>query len=242
MAGYQTTGIIIGRFNLGEADRIITFITPDHGKLRAVARGVRRIKSRMAGHLELFCRSQLMLAVGRNLDVITSVRLENHPDKLAEDYEQLSYAYLFAEILDKLTEEGEAHPAVFKLLDEALSALDQGQGGQLLELWFKLRLAAELGYRPQLRGCVVCGRRDEAADYFFNPALGGIVDAACRQAADQPMPVRQIKLWRLLLQQDWPKLAKVGEAAGLAEDGLSLCDDFYEHVFGRRFRLAAVLK
>jgi DNA repair protein RecO (recombination protein O) len=96
MPTYQTTGIVIGRTNFGEADRIVRFITPEQGKLSAVAKGVRRIKSRLAGHLEVFAESQLTLATGRNLDVIASARLTWYPHQLIADFQRISLASSFA--------------------------------------------------------------------------------------------------------------------------------------------------
>ncbi len=113
------------RMNLGEADRIITFITPDHGKLKAVARGVRRIKSRLAGHLELFGDVQLMLARGHNLDVITSARAAQSHLAIADDLERLSQAYLMAEMVDKLVREESVGPGVYRLVHGRIAFLDQ---------------------------------------------------------------------------------------------------------------------
>src|SRR5438045_828289 len=105
MAFYKTTGIVLRRMNLGEADRIITILTRDHGKVRAVAKGVRRIKSRMAGHLELFGAVELMFAEGRNLDIITSARLMRSAELLSDTPKTLGYAFLLTEMLDRLIDE-----------------------------------------------------------------------------------------------------------------------------------------
>lgn len=242
MGTYKTVGLVLRRTDLGEADRIITFLTPDRGKLRAVARGVRRAKSRLGGHLELFSEVELMVAEGRNLDKVASARLQRHFGAMVEDYTRLAYGYLFAEILDRLLEEGTALPEPFELTRTVWSELDAGRTGALLELFFKLRLLAALGYAPELSACAVCRRpANQDEEYFFNLGQGGIVDRACSGAGDSAFGARQIKLWRLIL--DWPvgRVGQIGDASGEAGTSLAVCDRFYDYIFGKRFKAAGLL-
>src|SRR5688500_3489617 len=103
MAIYKITGVILRRRNYGEADRILSIFSPDRGKVEAIAKGARKMKSKLGGHLELFSEIALMLAKGRNLDVVTGARLQKHFSKIAEDLDRLQVAYLICEIVDKLT-------------------------------------------------------------------------------------------------------------------------------------------
>ncbi len=240
MPTYKTRGIVLGRHNLGEADRLITFITPDRGKLRAVARGVRRIKSRQAGHLELFVETDLMLAEGRKLDVVASARLVNYYD-MTKDWRNLGYAYLVAEMVSKLTDEGVAGSGLYQIVRQAYGQIGQGQADDLLELYFKLNLLVELGYLPHLDGCVVCHNQDETTQYFFNPELGGIADQTCTSLQSYPLSTDQIKLWRLVLSQPIEQVRQVARAAELAGPSLPALDSFYDYLFGRRFVSRAIL-
>jgi DNA repair protein RecO (recombination protein O) len=236
VASYKTTGIVVRRFNLGEADRIITFLTNDHGKLKAVAKGVRRIKSRMAGHLEPFGEVELMLAEGRNLDVITSARLKRDATTIPENPAALAHAYLFAELIDRLIDEGVNQPELYAAAAEVFDGLCAGPPQyQLLELYFKLHLLGELGYKPELRHCVVCHASDPAAEYFFVSSIGGIADKSCTTDRRYPLTSSQIKFWRLVLGHTLPGVQRVPEAGSLAADTLPACDDFFEYHFGRRF-------
>jgi DNA repair protein RecO (recombination protein O) len=233
---YSTTAIVIGRTNFGEADRVIRFLTPDRGKVSAVAKGVRKIKSRSGGHLELFGEVALMCASGRNLDTITSAQLLWYPHKLVGDYGRLELAFLMARATDRLVEPGLPAPALYDVVREGLEALDNGEVGPVVELWFKLRLLSTLGYRPDLGGCIVCSMHSDAASYYFSPERGGIVCAADADALDTPMSALQIKFWRLLCDYTYGTIAHVIDAASLATDTLPLCDAFYKHHLGKQFR------
>ncbi len=232
MPTYQTEGIVIGRTNFGEADRIIRLLTPEHGKLSAVAKGVRKIKSRLGGHLELFANTQLSLATGRNLDVITSARLRWYPHELTSSYEQVNLAYLFARLIDRTAPEQTPQPELFAHLAEALGVVNNGAGGELTELWFKLRLLNLIGYRPELGRCLICGINAPTA-YVFDAARGGLVCAADATAAGQPISTEAIKLWRLLCDYPYATIARISGAPSLAESTLALCDGFYEHHLGQ---------
>lgn len=235
MAYYKTTGIVLRRMNLGEADRIITVLTRDHGKVRAVAKGVRRIKSRMAGHLEPFGAVEMMFATGRNLDVITSARLIRSGDAIAGAPESLSYGFLLAEMLDKLVEEGVEQAALYEVVEACYDDLAQMGGDATVELYFKLRLLDALGYRPRLEGCSICGTNNLEASYFFVPEVGGIVDDTCTSQRQYPMRANQIKLWRLMLDNPLHQIRRLNGVVELVADGLMICNYFYEYTFGKRF-------
>lgn len=241
MPTYKTHGLIINRHNLGEADRIITILTPELGTIRAVAKGVRRIKSKLGGHVELFCQSELILAKGKNLDILTSARLLRHPAGITDDYDKMRLAYLFAEMVDKLSGEREHHDGLYQLAAHGYSGLTDGPANSLMELWFKLQLLAVLGYHPQLDSCVICGAGGEKGQYSFNVELGGIVDAGCRGAGAVPMSHVAIKLWRILLSNPIARIRQVGGATEAAAEALDICNLFYDYTFGRRFKSSEVL-
>jgi DNA repair protein RecO (recombination protein O) len=233
---YQIKGIVIGRTNFGEADRVVRFFTPDRGKVSAVAKGVRKIKSRSGGHLELFGEVSLMLISGRNLDTITSARLMWYPHQLVGDYSRLGLAFAITTAIDRLTEPDQPAPALYSVIREALGVIDQGATGPLVELWFKLRLLELTGYRPELNACVVCGRTDPALSYSFDASRGGITCESDAGAVSRPMTQSVIKLWRLMSDYPFTTIAQIAGAAGLAASSLEACDEFYEHHLGRAFR------
>jgi DNA repair protein RecO (recombination protein O) len=232
---YPTSAIVIGRLNLGEADRILTLLTPDYGKLRVSIRGVRKIKSRLAGHVELFSQTRLMLAKGKSLDVVTSAELVHSLDAILARPERLDLAYLMASMFDRLSVEGEAQPELYDLAKEFLANLDGTADPALLELGLKLRLLATLGYQPELGHCVVCRGSDPAKVYYLSPERGGLVDEGCGLAGGYRFDQRAIKLWRLALTLPLSRLDDIDGAGKLAQTSLDLVDQFYEYHFGRRF-------
>lgn len=237
---YKTKGYVIGRFNLGEADRIITFITPDKGKIKAVARGVRRMKSKLAGHLELFSHVDLQIANGKSLDVITSAKLIDTLPEL--DYNQLASAYLGAQMLDKLLDQDDQPQDSYVLMQMTFDDLVQHGASSLGELYFKLRLAAILGHQPDLAACVRCGASGLDYAYFFEASLGGILDQACRMPGSIAMSHDAIKLWRAILSLSLANVRRIAGAENLAAETLPVCNTFYDYNFDRRFTAADTLQ
>lgn len=232
MSLYKTRGIVIGRYEFGEADKIIVLLTPDKGVIRCVAKGIRRIKSKMAGHLELFTETELMLASGKNMDVVTSARMLSRPDVTA-NYDQMRIAYLVGEMVNRLGSDGD-HPGLYELVHQTLHSLDNADF--VLELWFKLRLLDVLGYRPGLNSCMKCHQKKEGEIYSFSDSLGGIVCSGCRVGIGQPISVDQIKFWRLILGGSVEGVRNISQSSRLAAEGLIICNQFYEYTFGKQFK------
>src|SRR3984893_11111568 len=184
---YRTPAVILKRMDLGEADRIVTFYSRDVGKIRAVARGVRRTTSRSAGHLEPFTLSDVMFAVGREADVISQADTLEAFRAIREDLVLTTYAYYLAEMVDLLTEDRMENRAVFDVLVDGLrdleSAVASADGlraydnpeARLVLIVFHLRLLEALGYRPELRECVTCRVTIEPARNQFSALLGGVL-------------------------------------------------------------------
>jgi len=142
---YKTEGIILKRTNYGEADRILTIYTKHYGKIRALAKGVRRITSRRGGNVELFNQAVLFLNKGRNLDLLQEAQVVYSFKSWRRDLEKVATAYYFSELVDKLTPEGQANQRVFQLLSHFLEKIAIAR---LLELTrsFEEMLLEELGF------------------------------------------------------------------------------------------------
>lgn len=151
MNQYTTTGIILNRTDYGEADRILSFLTSDHGKVRAIAKGVRKSKSKLAGGIELFSVSDLTLIIGRGeLNTLISARLVRNYGNIVKNLERTQLAYELLRAINKATED-EPEAAYFKLLDVGLAALDDSELDiALTKLWFDMQLLKLAGHIPNL--------------------------------------------------------------------------------------------
>lgn len=146
---YKTEGVVLKRKNFGEADRLLTIYSKHYGKIRVIAKGVRRTTSRKAGSLELFSYTRLVLAKGKNLDLITEVELINSYRPISagskKNLLQVGVAYYFCELVDKLTPEAQANKLVFSLLKEYLGRI-KTSNLKVLVRCFEESLLNELGF------------------------------------------------------------------------------------------------
>jgi DNA repair protein RecO (recombination protein O) len=179
---YRVQALVLKRTDVGEADRLLTLYTPDRGKIRAVAKGARKPTSRKTGHVELFNYASLLIAVGRELDVVTQADALDTFLPLRTNLDRLSYAYYFAELVDRFTEEGEENYKVFDLLLGGFHGLEQTDELARSARYFELRLLDALGYRPQLYRCVNCGEELLPEENYFTPEGGGMLNGKCRES------------------------------------------------------------
>lgn len=146
-----TTGIILSRTDYGEADRILTVLTPDHGKLRLMARGVRRVKSKLAGGIELFSTSDITYIAGKGeIGTLISTRLIKYYRHIVKDIDRVQLGYELIKLLNKATED---HPEAeyFQLLEQAFAALDDAEISlELIRTWFQAQLLRQAGHSPNL--------------------------------------------------------------------------------------------
>lgn len=187
---YKTEAIVLKQIKLGEADRILTLYTPYLGKVRAVARGVRRTKSRLAGHLELLTRTSLSLARGRNLDVITQAQAQESFRPLREDLLCLGQALYVTELVERFTMEAVENYLVYRLLVETLRWLAEAATlqGEVPLRYFELHLLRHLGYSPRLDRCLGCGGVVDG-DGYFSASGGGVL---CRHCSTKEPVVRRV--------------------------------------------------
>ncbi|HEY8546432.1 MAG TPA: DNA repair protein RecO [Acidimicrobiales bacterium] len=178
MSLYHERGVVLRTHKLGEADRIITFLTRDRGKVRAVAKGVRKTKSRFGGRLEPPSHVQLLLYEGRELDIVTQAETIDHFGPLRDDYERLARAVSMLETADQIALERQANPRLYRMLVGALQALATRDTPLVVPAFFLKVLALE-GYRPQVDECAVCGAEGPLVSWAIEE--GGLRCAAHRQ-------------------------------------------------------------
>jgi DNA repair protein RecO (recombination protein O) len=202
---YRTEAIILKRSDFGEADRLLTFFTPHRGKLRAVAKGARKPGSRKSGHLELFSHSRLLLARGRNLDIVTQAETVEPFLPLREDLLRTTYAYYAAELTDRFSGDEDENRAVFDLLLAVFGWLSEARDLALVARFFELRLLSLVGYQPQLFQCLNCQTQIEPVINFFHPAEGGVLCPRCGEGRSEavPLSLNTLKVLRFLQTRDY---------------------------------------
>ncbi|GAC1360876.1 MAG: DNA repair protein RecO [Ktedonobacteraceae bacterium] len=222
---YPTEAIILKHTDLGEADRILTLLTPYKGKVRAIAKGSRRPISKKAGHLELLCYSKLQLAVGRNLDIVTQAQASENFFHLRNELWHMTCGFYLAELVDRFIEDDTEHQDVYNLLLGSLRVLDlDAEGAQqrraqgisptehdhdrttLLLRYFEMYLLSFIGYEPVLRSCAHCKAELKAEENGFTPVLGGALCPNCSHLWSQSLSVNALKVLRILQRTEWGKV------------------------------------
>jgi DNA repair protein RecO (recombination protein O) len=177
---FRVEAVVLRHADWGEADRLLTLYTRERGKVRAIAKGARKIRSRKAGHLEPFTRVTLQLARGHDLLIVTQVDTQDAYLSIHENLVKTGYAAYIAELIDRFTYEDDTENfSIFRLLTEALRRIEQETDPWLAIRYYEVRLLDLLGYRPHLFECANCGREIKAEDQYFSAAQGGVLCPAC---------------------------------------------------------------
>jgi DNA repair protein RecO (recombination protein O) len=180
----KTQAIVLRSLRYGEADRILHVYTPGRGRLSAIAKGVRKARSRFGGRLEPYWRLDLVLYEGRGdlLTVTSAETIAAHP-RLREDARALDGAARACEAVARVFADGEPHAGVYHLLANELALLDAdpARAGRANALAFRLKLLLAAGFAPQLAACAACGEREHLVG--FSGAAGGVVCGACEASA-----------------------------------------------------------
>jgi DNA repair protein RecO (recombination protein O) len=230
---YSTEAIVLKQSDLGEADRILTLFTPYRGKFHAIAKGSRRPGSKKAGHLDLLCRSQLHIAQGRNLDIITQAQSLESFLHFRSEFWHMTCGFYLAELLDRFIEDSsgsspqDAQKHTYELLALALRALEEDalemqqrrhEGNedttqsydrtQLLLRYFEIDLLSLIGYEPALRSCAHCHTELLPQENGFNASLGGVVCPDCSHLWNQSLSKNSLKVLRLLQRTAWPQVPR----------------------------------
>ena len=237
---YQTESIIIKKTKLGEADRILTLYTPGFGKIQGVAKGVRRPKSKLSGHLELLTYSQVTLAKGHNLDTITGSQTINSFLPLKTDLWLTSYGLYVIELVNQFTAEHVVDENLFRLLLDTLQNLCQTNNRELLLRYFELHLLNEAGYRPQLHECVTCHKILEPVTNSFCSRVGGTLCPACgmSQPFSRQISVDALKVLRFIQRNDYGAVGRLKINAALSRELEDITRSYLKYLLERDVRSA----
>jgi len=199
---YRDEAVVLRVQKLGEADRIITLLTKRHGRIRAVAKGVRRTKSKFGATVEPFSHVDVQLYPGRSLEIITQAEsLHAYGEQLVRDYGRYTAGTAVLETAERLTaEEKEPSLRLFLLVLGALKALTEREPGLVLDA-FLLRAMSVSGYEPSLTSCGRCG--EVGPHRWFTVPMGGSICSGCREPGAATVGVGALELMVALLEGDW---------------------------------------
>ncbi len=207
MGHYNVDGIVLRTYKLGEADRILHVLSPNRGKVRGVAKGVRKTGSRFGGRLEPFGLVRLQMYEGRSLDTVTQAELLEPNARLREDWVASACAATMVEACDHLAQEGDRSTAMFLLLKDALAVLDAGPDRPAAVLdAFLMRLAVLAGFRPSLERCTTCGSAEDLV--AFHVGGGGVLCRADAPSGLQFLAADALAGLQLLTSGSWVEIAQ----------------------------------
>lgn len=201
MALYKEQGIVLRTMKLGEADRIVTFLTQGSGKVRAVAKGVRKTRSKFGGRLEPFTHVDLLLYKGRELDIVTQAETITSFREIRRDYTRFAGGEVILEAIDRVAQEHERSVRTFMLLLGGLRQLAEAPDAAAVVDAFLLRLASLAGFRPHLTACAACGTPGPHAR--FSVPQGGMVCDSCRSGASVMLGEGTAPYLAALLDGEW---------------------------------------
>lgn len=233
----HSEGVVLRSYPFGEADRVVVLLSPGRGKLRTVARGVRRVKSRLRGRLEPFCRVELVLYRGRELDLITSVKVVAAYPELRLDLDRLLAGSVMVNAADAVAQPEQPSRLLFELLTESLEVLTTSGDIPSLTTAFLLRLAEVVGVAPALEWCASCGGYERLTRFHFEG--GGVVCDRCRTQGSVRLVGGVTEHLRELARAEMNDLPPT--TVDLSRQAMNVVCRFLEYHLDRSFRSVTTL-
>ena len=231
---YRDQGIVLRSIKLGEADRILSVLTQNHGRIRVVAKGVRKAKSRFGGRIDTFTHADLQMYPGRELDGITQAEIITRYPRLRSDYAAFTAAAAMADAVEKTTPERERNVRLFVLLRSGLAALEEGATDPgLLAYAFLAKAASLAGVHPLLKACADCGTGGFVA---LSMESGGVVCASCTKRSDPRIDAEVAEVWTAMLSDEWSVLRARTLSDGVRRQLAGLLLGFVQWQLDNRFR------
>ncbi len=245
MAAQKTQAIVIRTFPLQEFHKIITFYTPDFGKVKAVAYGIKSPKSRLSGSLELLNHGTLLFQhrENRELQNITDFNLIDGFDAIRSDFTRITYGCYFAELVDSIASEGIASPEIFNLLHTTYQFLVQTDDVPLLARGFEIKFLDCAGYGPELSRCVHCGSAVKGGTtgkfgIVFSVRYGGVFCGECenRDGAAFTIAPGSCELLKVLRRSEWERFNRIRASTRNHQELKRLLGNFIEHHTERKLK------
>lgn len=242
---YKTKGIIIARKDFFEADRLTTIFSKEFGKIRVVAKGVRKILSKNGGQIELFTFSNFIFAEGKNLDILVSADSIENFKNIRNNLTKTSQAYFLAELIDRFCQENELNVNIFQLLLNSLRYLNKVSKISIkYPAWFSWRLLFLLGFGPEIYYCVECRKRLIPAKNYLDSAKGGIVCPNCHKFAKISLEIspEAIKLLRVAAKSNFSYFNQINIKHKNFNNFQKAVDLYLEYIAEKEFKSKKFIK
>lgn len=219
MHSIKTSGIVLKGTNFGEADKILTVFTERLGKVKVLARGVRKIKSHLAGALEPFILSELLLHEGKTFYSISGAEIIKSYPTIHDDIDKIARVFFLGELIDNFVTLDEKSGAMFELFISALNSLENNSKDILL-LSFQLKIVEAAGFKPELYFCVHCKEKIVAGDNFWDNLEGGVICDTCQEKFHHGKPISDnaIKLLRFIEQNKFGEIERIKDNSTTREE------------------------
>ncbi|MCK6569381.1 MAG: DNA repair protein RecO [Chloroflexi bacterium] len=242
---FRASAVVLRHSEWGEADRLITLYTREHGMKRALAKGARKVASRKAGHLEPFTHVTLQLAKGRDVLIVTQVETVNAYLPLRDDLIKTAHASYVVELLLRFSYEDEgANPSIFRLLTETLARLEKEDDAWLPVRYYEMRLLDAVGFRPHLFECANCGREILPEDQFFSFTIGGVVCPRCGEGLPNlaGISVETLKYLRHFQRSSYREASRARPGPQVRKEAEALMQGYFTYLLERQLNTPVFLK
>jgi DNA repair protein RecO (recombination protein O) len=240
---HKTQGIVLKRKNFGEADRVLTILTERFGKVSAIAKGSRKIKAKLLGHLEPFTLADFQFHEGKNFYIVTGAEIKDHFENIHNDYSKTTRAFYLGELVDKFLENDEKNTEVFNLLSSALEYLEENDVDLMLR-FFELKIIEAAGFKPALHQCVYCQNTLVAGNNFWDQSEGGIICSDCQKKFGHGKKISDgvIKLLRLIEEQDIETATKIKLDKKTESETEEILDLYIKNILERELKSKRMMK
>ena len=240
----RVEAVVLRHVDWGEADRLLSLYTREMGKIRSVAKGARKQRSRKAGHLEPFTRVTLQLARGRDLWIVTQAETVDAYLPMREDLALTGYTAYVVELLDRFTYEEGENRSLYALLVDTLGRISSGEPIFLAVRYYEIRLLDLLGFRPELFYCVQCQSEIKPEDQYFSAEHGGVLCPGCgkRLAGSRPVSMQALKYLRHYQRSSYADAARAQVSIPLQQEMEALLHHYLTYLLERGLNTPAFIR
>ena len=241
---YKTEGIVLRSIATLESDRLITLLSPDLGKLRIMARGARKVNSKLGGHLDVLNRVIINISEGRTFYLATGVQALETFGSIKKDLDQMATAMYLSELTDKLTPEGQANSTIYSLLVKAFRHINENGLNPIIALYTELHLLGESGYLPELNQCVQCEREILTNPYGYSPGSAGVICSHCFSSQVSYFPLTQngLKVLRFLASNSFSEACRLRINVSLEKELQNLIGSSIQYILEHELGTASFLE